>query len=269
MQKLRFVVFVLLVSVTGVSFAGSEQPREAIYTPERIAGFSKQVERYLAEQGAYAVLLGRMGRSASEMPEGIRFTHTAIALYSTIKLDDGRTAKGYAIHNLYQESGAPGKSKLVTDYPVDFFWSAQALEAGIVIPSREIQARLLALYASDTPVKLHNPDYSVIANPNDLRFQNCTEYTLDLLNAAIYDTNDRERLKRNTRAYFHAQPVKISRIKLALGSWLDDSVTTRDHDGKVETATLTTLARYLETFGLLDKAVIVSEQGQVSNLLPI
>ena len=33
-------------------------------------------------------------------------------------------------------------------------------------------------------------DYSVIANPFTLEYQSCTEHTLDVITAAIYETND-------------------------------------------------------------------------------
>ena len=65
-------------------------------------------------------------------------------------------AKGYAIHNLYQDAEEQGKSHLITDYPVDFFWGAFALEAGIIIPSAEVQQALVKLYRDDKAKQLCN-----------------------------------------------------------------------------------------------------------------
>ena len=39
--------------------------------------------------------------------------------------------------------GKPHKSDLVTDYPVDFFWGAKRLSAGITIPNAAVQQRLI------------------------------------------------------------------------------------------------------------------------------
>lgn len=76
----------------------------------------------------------------------------------------------------------------MTDFPVDFFAGVQKLKAGIVIPTPELQRRLLATIQSDVYRDLHVPAYSAVANPFTLEYQNCTEHTLDVLNAAIYQT---------------------------------------------------------------------------------
>lgn len=227
-------------------FAGSQEEAPRRHAPESIIKFAKQTEHYLAEQGAYAAIIARVGRAPEDLPEGISFTHTAIALYSDVTLDDGTVEQGYAIHNLYQLADKPGTSVLKTDYPVDFFWGATELKAGIIIPDWEVQQKIVALYAQDKAKLLHEPSYSVIASPFTEGKQNCTEYTLDVLNAAIYDTTDSHRLKNNTQAWFKAQPVKVNKMKLRLGSWVSSGVSLSDHPGAIQTATFTTIANYLE-----------------------
>jgi hypothetical protein len=74
---------------------------------------------------------------------------------------------------------------------------------------------------------------------------------LDVINAAIYQTNDIEQIKRNTTAYFEAQPVNVSPLKLMLGNWLIKDVTTSDHNGPVVTATFNAIANYMDTYGLV------------------
>ena len=95
------VALVLLTANANHALAGSQQHGKPSFSPEAIAIFSKEVEKYAASQGARAFIIARRGRPIEDMPEGIRFTHTAIAIYSSIQLDNGETAKGYAIHNLY------------------------------------------------------------------------------------------------------------------------------------------------------------------------
>ena len=87
---------------------------------------------------------------------------------------------------------------------MDFFTEVEVLEAGAIIPSRELQKRLLKVIVSPTYRKLHNPEYSVIANPFTLDYQNCTEHTLDVIVAAIYQTDDLRFIKANEKAYFSA-----------------------------------------------------------------
>lgn len=255
------LILATLATLASPVYAGSQATQQANHQPEQIMGFAKDVEKYAAAQGARAFIIARVGRPQEDLPKGIYYTHTAIALYSDITLESGEVIQGYAIHNLYQTEGQLDKSQLITDYPVDFFWGAHELKAGIIIPTEEIQSRLIELISSGQDKSLHNANYSVLANPMDQQFQNCTEYTLDLLNAAIYQTTDIVRIKANTRAYFKAQRIHTSGFKLMLGSLLQDDITTKDHKGKVATATFTTIARYLKQYGLVNSMVSFYSDG--------
>ena len=99
--------------------------------------------------------------------------------------------------------------------------------------------------------RVHNPKYSLIANPYNNRYQNCTEHTLNVINAAIYETTDMQRLKQNTLAYFDAQPVRVSRFKLFLGGAFSNGITLADHDKKIETTSFNSIKRYLEKYNLV------------------
>ncbi|MBO9489200.1 DUF2145 domain-containing protein [Endozoicomonas sp. G2_1] len=251
MNQLIVLVYTLLFVCT--SYAGSNRATEANFSPQEIASFAKQVEKYAAQQGARAFIIARLGQPQEKLPKGIEFTHTAIAVYSEITLSNGKTAKGYAIHNLYQNADNSAKSSLVTDYPVDFFWGVSELKAGIIIPSAELQQRIIEVIASGQNQQLHNPRYSLIANPYNNRYQNCTEHTLNIVNAAIYQTTDMSRLKANTKAYFSPQPIHFSRLKLSLGSMFNSGITMKDHQGKIKTTSFTTIANYLADYDLMQE----------------
>ena len=246
-----------------VSFNVTAANQTATHKPEQIVSFAKNVEKYAAGQGARAFIIARVGRPQKDLPRGIRFTHTAVALYSDITLDDGELVKGYAIYNLYQKADQLDQSQLITDYPADFFWGADQLTAGVIIPTQEIQTRLIDIITTGKNQQLHNNNYSVIANPMNTQFQNCTEHTLDMLNAAIYQTMDIAKLKANTNAYFRPQRVHTSRVKLMFGSMLQDDVTTKDHTGKVATTTFTSIAQYLTKYDLSSQSVVLGSEGQI------
>jgi len=246
----KLIVIMLLSFASSFVNAGSNQATEAKFKPEQVATFAKDVEKYAASKGARAFIISRVGQPQSKLPKGIDFTHTAIAVYSEITLDDGKKVKGYAIHNLYQDAKDSNKSSLVIDYPVDFFWGAHELKAGIIIPTADLQQKIIEVIASAKNKTLHNPKYSLIANPFNNKYQNCTEYTLNIINAAIYQTTDMKQLKANTKAYFDPQRVHVSRFKLSLGSIFADGVTTKDHKGKVKTASFGSIAEYLSKYQL-------------------
>lgn len=246
--------------------AGSEAGGETKFAVEEITHFAKEVERYAAARGARAFIISRVGRDPEALPEGVEFTHTAVAIYSSVTTKTGEKVKGYAIHNLYQRAEDASRSDIIVDYPVDFFWGAHALKAGIVIPSPALQSRLVKLVAEGKHLALHNPNYSVLANPFNSQFQNCTEFTLDMINAAVYQTTDSVRLKANARAYFEPQPVKIGGFKLFFGSMLLDDVTTEDHQDEIKTTSFGAIGRYLKQNQLLKLGVVMEQDGKTREI---
>lgn len=225
--------------------AGDAPPR---YRAEEIIGFAKKVERLLAARGARVAIVARMGRPLSEMPAGMRYTHVGFAVYSRITADDGRILSGYAMYNLYQDAAHPDKSALIQDYPVDFFAGVAQLEAAVLIPSAELQRRLISLIASPEYAQLHDPHYSAIANPYTLGKQNCTEFVLDVVNAAIYQTAEIKRIKAGERQYFTAQTVNVDPFKLMLGALFSADISLSDQGSTPQTATFETIAAYLERY---------------------
>lgn len=244
------VLFSLFISVhanaSGFSSSSSSAAEKPHFQPEEIIAFAKKVERTMAEKRAHIAILARMGRPPAELPEGMHFTHVAFAVYSEITTADGRKVNGYAIHNLYQQNDRPDISELALDYPVDFFAGVAQLEAGIIVPSPELQKRLAEVIASPTYATLHDPRYSVIANPFTLGRQNCTEFVLDVIHSAIHRTGDINVIKAKEKADFVAQPVKVGKFKLLLGSLFSAEVSTSDHTGEPITATFERIGEYLQ-----------------------
>lgn len=252
------VMFLLTLPLCQV-FAGSSQATgERHFEAEQITAFAKKVEKTMASKGARVAIVARVGRERSALPEGVNYTHVGIAVYSQITTSDGRRIPGYTMYNLYQRADRPNVSDLIQDYPVDFFAGVEVLEAGIIIPTPELQKRLLGVLTSPTYKELHNPHYSVIANPFTLDLQNCTEHTLDVITAAIYQTSDINIIKANEEKYYVPQPVRINPFKLLLGSMLVADVATSDHPGSPVTATFTTVGRFLTRYNGASEVLVVT-----------
>lgn len=230
---------------SGFSSASSQAGETIHFPPEQILRFAKKVEKIMAEKGAHVAIVARKGRPKSEMPEGMAFTHTAFAVYSQISTKDGRSLPGYAIYNLYQQNEHPDVSDLVVDYPPDFFAGVAELEAGVIIPSPNLQKRLLATITSPLYASLHDARYSVIANPYTLGRQNCTEFVFDVIQASIYQTGDLNKLKAYAKKYFVAQEVNVTPFKLILGSMFSDEVSLSDQSAQPVTATFEKIGDYL------------------------
>lgn len=233
---------VLGAGFSSPSSGAAEQPH---FSAEQIIAFAKKVERAVAATGARVALVSRVGVPPADMPAGMHFSHVGFAVYSSITTAQGKVVPGYAMYNLYQSDEQPDRSSLVQDYPADFFAAVVALESGVIVPSPELQRRLLDVITSPTYQALHNPHYSTISNPFTLAYQNCTEFVLDVVNAAIYRTGDIARIKAAERAYFKAQAVAVSPIKLLVGSMFQAGVAISDHPGPPETATYERIRDYI------------------------
>ncbi|WP_455222527.1 DUF2145 domain-containing protein [Kaarinaea lacus] len=257
--RMTLCIIILTFVMTAGASASSQAGGESQFEPEKIAQFAKQVEKQMAARGVRVFIIARVGRPTSELPDGIKYTHTAFGVYSSIKTSDGRTVPGYAIYNLYQRENEPNVSDLVVDYPMDFFYGVHELRAGIVIPKPELQRRLLAVINSNTYKSLHNPRYSVLANPYNLKYQNCTEHTLDVINAAIYDTDNRKQLKANEKKYFKAQELELNPLKLLMGAIFVPDVSVDDHEDVIQTSTFTTIANYLKANNLIEEQFVIAE----------
>ena len=162
-------VALLLASLIHSLATAGEASRVADMTSlpaARIATFSKHLENTLALHGARVAIVARSGRHDKDLPAGVRYTHVAFAVYSVIETENGDKQPGYAMYNLYQDAEKQNQSYLVQDYPFDFFAAVPTLRSGIVIPVPELQQRLLNTITGGTYQKLHNPVYSLMANPH-------------------------------------------------------------------------------------------------------
>jgi len=257
MKKLIIsAVAAFMALAPSLAFAGSSAataPKN--FAPKDIETFAKKVERTLAEKGARIALVARVGRARDDLPEGIRYTHVAYWVYSDIQTAEGKTVRGYAAYNLYQRADALDISDLITDYPADYFAGVEELEAGILIPKPKLQQQLLQAVTSDTFKKLHVSDYSVIANPNNTKYQNCTEHALNILFSTLYKTDDIKQIKANIKEYFKPQPIHLSPLEALFGPVVMKDVATSDHKGKIKTTTFTTIGEFMKSYDLLEEKI--------------
>ncbi len=263
--RLAILIFAMMTLVYCPAFAGSAQgslPRN--FSFEDAAGFARQVENYAARQGAHVFILARPGMPKGQLPKGIQFTHVGLAVYSQIQTETGEMLKGYAVYNLYQDPDDLSVSRLVTDYPVDFYSAAAELRTGIIIPTPKLQQKLLDEISRNTHVRLHNPSYSMIANPYSSTFQNCTEHLLDLLFAALYATESPAQIKANQLAYFKAHRLEVSAFTRLLAPLFTSDIRMQDQGTSIQLATFTTIANFMTQYGLADHITVLDQ----ATLLP-
>ena len=260
MNRQACVLSLLLLLLPGTALAGSTSGGKPHFPPERVAALAKNVERTLAASGARVAIISRVGREPKDLPPGIDFTHVAFAVYSRITTTTGKELNGYAVYNLYQEKDQADVSTLEQDYPIDYFAPVFVLKSGVIIPKPAVQKRLLAVIMSERYKHLHNPAYSVFANPFENRYQNCTGFVLNVVQSAVYGSEDPKVIVANNRKYFEPQKIEIGGLRLMLARMFMDEVRTDDQHGPIRTTTFSSIARYMEKYGLADRVTLVTDQ---------
>lgn len=225
------------------------------------AAFAKQIERNLAQRQALLAIVFRTGRPRNKLPEGIAYTHGAFWVYSDVKGADGKSYKGYAVHNLYQGDGktlAINRSYLKQDFPVDFISASAEDDVAIVIPTPEMQRRLMATIASPAYARMHVPNYSLVSSPFDPMHQNCTEFVLDVLAASAWQTDSYLQVKANLKAHFQPTPVKAGLLTRVFGPMVDPRLNLDDQAGEIRTATYESIAAFMAKNRLSDTSYVLT-----------
>ena len=255
MCRVSCLIILALALLPAPAPAGNLPAEKPVYDFKQVARLAKGLERALASRRAYVALVARVGQPANIMPPGVIYSHVAFAVYSKIKTRDDRLIPGYAIYNLYQGDVKAGMSTLAQDYPVDYFAAVYDLKVGVIIPNAKLQRALLKTIFSDNYRKLHNPRYSALANPFTNEFQNCTEFVLNVLFAAIYKTGDMQSIKTDIKAYFTPQPIEVDALKLVLATMMmPQIITTKDHAGPVATTTFPSIAGFMNKYHLTEES---------------
>jgi len=250
----------LLAPTAAVALDSSAQTVASHFTTEQAAVFSKAIEADLGARGARVALVFRAGRSRADMPKGIAYTHGALWVYRSIRTADGGVVHGYAVYNLYGGDGKAwpvSESRLVQDYPLDFVRASSVDDVGVILPSPEMQRRLLNLVDSPTYAGLHNPSYTLVANPFSARHQNCTNFLLDLIAAAAWETSDPAQIRANLEAHFEPTLIKAGPLERWLGPAIDPRLQTDDQPGPIRTATYESLAAFMRANGLIADAYVL------------
>jgi hypothetical protein len=241
--------------------SGSAPAADTRLTLEQAAVFSKQIETDLAAKGARLAIVFRAGRPHSQMPRGISYTHGAFWVYRTIHTQDGRDLPGYAVYNLFQGDGKVlpvTQSYLAQDWPFDFARGSVANDVAIIIPSPEMQRRILTVVDSATYAQLHNPSYSLIANPLESKHQNCNGFMLDVIASAIWNTTDSAQIRADEKAYFHPSVVEAGPVKRLLAPLADPRIKTDDQSRVLVTTTYESMTAFMKDYGLLQASYIIN-----------
>lgn len=255
----------LLTATPVASAFDSSAPAPADHLlPEQAAAFSKEVEKALAERGARVALVFRAGRPRDQLPDGINYTHGAFWVFQPVDTPDRGRINGYVAYNLFHGDGEDlprTQSYLATDFPFDFVSASRVDDVAIIIPTPEMQRRILAIMASPDYEALHVEAYSLISNAGDPQFQNCNEFMLDVIAAAAWQTRDYAQLKANLKAHFAGSTIEAGPLMRIFGPMADERLRMDDQSGVIRTVTFESLAEFMLRHGYASEAFVLTRSG--------
>lgn len=260
MRVLPAALAAVCLAVSTAPAAAQDSSAQAVaahFAAPEAAAFSKQIERELAGKDARVALVFRTGRARDKLPDGIAYTHGAFWVHRSIQTADGRNLSGYAVYNLYAGDGPNWprtESRLIQDYPFDFTRGSAVDDVAVIIPSPEMQRRILAVMDGPSYARLHNPAHSLVANPWSRKYQNCNNFMLNVVGAAAWETDDPTRLNANLRAHFQPTVVKAGGLMRLFGPIADPRLRTDDQKGPIRTATYESMSAFMRANGLLQEA---------------
>lgn len=218
------------------------------------------MERDLAAKGARLAIVFRTGETRDKLPPGMAYTHGAFWVHTPIVTTQGERIQGYAVFNLFHgddKTLPSNRSYLMQDWPADFVAGTAVDDLGVIIPSPEMQRRILAVMESPAYAQLHILPYSLVSHPHDGRFQNCTEFMLDVIASALWQTTDYRQIKANLRANFKPQEVKLGAMERMFGPMVERRISFDDQPrGRVETTAYESMAAFLQANGLLQETYV-------------
>jgi hypothetical protein len=202
----------------------------------------------LDQTGAQVVVLARMGQNLSEY--GVRYSHLGLAYR------DGNRWR--IVHKLNQCGTA--RAAVYRQGLGEFFLDdLYEYEAAVVVPTPEVQARLLpALKDNQRLAQLNTPAYSMVAYPWAQTYQQSNQWALETL-AMTQDpaAATRERAQAWLRLQgYQPTTLRISAMKRLGGRLTSANVAFDDHPNekrftdRIETVTVDSVFAWLNRSGL-------------------
>lgn len=253
------LTLLLLIAVFGfgwhiktvyAGFVASTDSGEALFEKDVLENYGQQILSELDQQDIKVAIVSRSGQDREKLPKGVMFTHSAFFRRNE--------SGGYDVYNLYHGEEKRLKSSLVTDTPADFLRLLKEKDAGILVPTTETQDRLYDFLESTDYKAVHQPDYSLISNPFDLRWQNCNEFMLYAVAALFWDTTDKDLLRKKLTEEIEPTPLPASLIRRHIGPKIDERLIMADHGKTIQTTTFGTLTALFESQGKLERQYIIS-----------
>ena len=206
-----------------------------------------RTSRALDDSGAQIAFIARAGQDLSKYR--LRYSHMALVWR------DQERGRWLVVHELNDCGSAT--SGLFNEGLGNFFLDDMFLyEAQLVIPGRDVQARLARVLSTSTPRRLHHNSYNMLSYAYSTRYQNSNQWVLESYAAASAEPGQVE-----TRAEAQAwlkqagfRPITVEIPAMTrLGARMfranvafDDHPYERRMAGQIDTVTVDSVVRFIK-----------------------
>ncbi|WP_342117002.1 DUF2145 domain-containing protein [Pseudoduganella sp. OTU4001] len=176
-RLLTALALACLVGATALAHAGQQCDHKpmSVRDVERSLELAQRSQQALDASGAQVALIARAGQDLSQY--GLRYSHVGLAWRD-------HPAGRWVVVHLLNDCGT-AHSALYNDGLGNFFLTdLYQHKAQLIVPAPAVQQRLAQLLASRTPLRLHEPRYSMLSYTWSTRYQNSNQWVLEALAAA-------------------------------------------------------------------------------------
>jgi len=215
---------------------------------QRSMELAQHTAQKLDQSGAQVVALARIGQNLSEY--GVRYSHFGLAYR-----DNGRWRVVHKLNQCGTAHAAVYRQGLGEFFLDDLY----EYEAAVVIPTPEIQARLLPVLRDNARLaQLNTPSYSMVAYPWAQTYQQSNQWALEtfaMAQAANATTRARAQAWLRLHGYepttLHLTAFKrLGARMVSANVAFDDHPNEKRFSDRIETVTVDSVFRWLERDGL-------------------
>ena len=215
---------------------------------QRSMQLAEHAARQLDQSGAQVVALARVGQNLSEY--GVRYSH-----FGLVYRDNGQWRIVHKLNQCGTANGSIYRQGLGEFFLDDLY----EYEAAVVIPTPEIQAKLLPVARDNARLaQLNTPAYSMVAYPWAQTYQQSNQWAIETLAMALEPAAvNRERaqawlqLHGYTPTTLHIGPLKRMGGRLtAANIAFDDHPNEKRFTDRIETVTVDSVFAWLNRTGM-------------------
>jgi len=246
-----------LALVTAAAHAGRscENRPPRVDAIQRSMQLAEHTAQRLDQSGAQVVALARIGQNLSEY--GVRYSHFGLAYR-----DNGRWRVVHKLNQCGTAHAAVYRQGLGEFFLDDLY----EYEAAVVIPTPEIQARLLPVLRDNARLaQLNTPSYSMVAYPWAQTYQQSNQWALETFAMAQEPAAvSRERaqawlkLQGYTPTTLHIGPLKRMGGRMtAANIAFDDHPNEKRFTDRIDTVTVDSVFAWLNRTGMAGSAIVI------------